>query len=157
MKAAKGTENTHQQTSFWLNIYWLRCLCGLTVISSLIFGGLYFQQDLVTTKQSTKVIVFKTPVHLVTNNDLNARTLVRLQEQRVSLNFKNTPISECLNSYRTLSKLNFVVAPDAQDIFDGESLDVTLKIKTARVKITDVVNVDGLIDFLPLLCDRVGE
>jgi type II secretory pathway component GspD/PulD (secretin) len=58
----------------------------------------------------------------------------RLASQRVDLNFDSTPFTDCINFLRDITGLNFVIANDANDIVGGESLEVSLRLKSIGLK-----------------------
>lgn len=58
----------------------------------------------------------------------------RLESQQVSLNFDQTPFNEAVDFLREITGLNYVVSREAQDLIDGESVEVSLRLKNISLQ-----------------------
>jgi type II secretory pathway component GspD/PulD (secretin) len=58
----------------------------------------------------------------------------KLENQKVTLSFTDTPFAEAINFLRDVTGLNIVIAPSAWDVVQAEDLRVDLKIKDVRLK-----------------------
>lgn len=62
----------------------------------------------------------------------------KLENQKVTLKFTDTPFVDAVNFLRDITGLNFVITTDAMDIIDNEELRVNLRIR--EVKLKDALN-----------------
>lgn len=58
----------------------------------------------------------------------------RLDQQRISVNFQQTPFHDCIEFLRDVAGLNFVVSHDAGELVSGENVRVTLRLSDISLK-----------------------
>jgi type II secretory pathway component GspD/PulD (secretin)/tetratricopeptide (TPR) repeat protein len=58
----------------------------------------------------------------------------KLENQKVTLSFTDTPFAEAINFLRDITGLNIVIAPSVADVIQAEDLRINLKIKDVRLK-----------------------
>ncbi len=58
----------------------------------------------------------------------------RLESQQITLNFDQTPFNEAIDFLRDITGLNYVVSREAQDLIDGEQVEVSLRLRNISLK-----------------------
>lgn len=58
----------------------------------------------------------------------------KLESQQITLNFDQTPFNEAVDFLRDITGLNFVVTREAQDLVDGEQVEVSLRLRDISLK-----------------------
>lgn len=58
----------------------------------------------------------------------------KLDTQQISLNFDGTPFNEAIDFLRDITGLNFVITKGAKELIEGESVEVSLRLKNITLK-----------------------